>query len=121
MGERKIFDVAGFYAALDSHRQAKGLNWKEVAAETKVSASTLTRMSQGKRPDVDSLASLVAWSGVSADDFMREDELEPMFGAPEPLAQITTILRRDKNLSKTSAVTLETMIKTAYEQLKKPS
>ncbi len=36
-----------------------------------MSASTLTRMAQGKRPDVDGLAALVAWSGLDADDYVR--------------------------------------------------
>ena len=49
------FDVGAFHAALDSQRLAMGLNWKDVAAEAGVSASTLTRMAQGKRPDVDAV------------------------------------------------------------------
>ena len=41
------FDLGKFHAALNAQREAKGLNWKEVAEESGVSASTLTRMSQG--------------------------------------------------------------------------
>ncbi len=52
------FDSDAFYAALDGVRRARDLNWKEVAAQSGVSASTLTRMAQGKRPDVDGLAAL---------------------------------------------------------------
>ena len=63
------FDAEGFYAALDGHRQSKGLTWKKVADQAKISASTLTRMGQGKRPDVDTLAGLASWSGIDAKMF----------------------------------------------------
>ena len=64
------FDIAGFHAALDAQRSSKGLNWKEVSAQSGVSASTLTRMSQGRRPDIDGLALLLAWSGLDASNFL---------------------------------------------------
>jgi transcriptional regulator with XRE-family HTH domain len=67
--ETTHFDVDAFFAALDAHRQAKKRTWKQVAAETGVSASTLTRMAQGRKPDVDGLAALLRWSGLKAEDF----------------------------------------------------
>ena len=106
------FDIAGFYAALDAQRSAKGLNWKEVSAQSGVSASTLTRMSQGRRPDIDGLALLLGWSGLDAANFL------PGANTPEPLAQITANLRADRNLSRDSADALEAIIKVAYERLK---
>ena len=107
------FDIMGFHAALDAQRAAKGLNWKEVAEQSGVSASTLTRMSQGRRPDVDGLALLLAWSGLDASDFL------PRANKPEPLAQITANLRADRNLKPESAKALEEIIKTAYKQFRK--
>jgi transcriptional regulator with XRE-family HTH domain len=65
------FDSEAFYEALDAVRQVKNLNWKQVAAESGVSASTLTRMAQGRRPDVNGLAALSAWSGLISDDYVR--------------------------------------------------
>jgi transcriptional regulator with XRE-family HTH domain len=56
------FDAQGFHRALDAVRAARRLNWKLVAEESGVSASTLTRLAQGRRPDVDSLAALVGWA-----------------------------------------------------------
>ena len=106
------FDVRGFHAALDAQRAAKGLTWKEVANQSGVSASTLTRMSQGRRPDVDGLALLLAWSGLDATQFL------PGANTPEPLAQIAANLRADRNLSDESAEALESIIKVAYEQFK---
>lgn len=112
---RGQFDAAAFHAALDSQRRAQKLNWKEVSADSGVSASTLTRMSQGKRPDVDSLAALLTWSGLKADDFIQKDAAS---GQAEPLAQITAYLRADKNLSADSAAALEEIIRAAYNRFK---
>ncbi|MBK5956686.1 hypothetical protein CCR97_00340 [Rhodoplanes elegans] len=111
------FDGEAFFAALDAERIARRATWKKVAEEAGVPASTLTRMSQGRRPDLDSLAALCAWSGLRADDFMRaKPAARPK---SEPLAQITAHLRADPNLSKEGAKALETLIKTAYQQLRK--
>ena len=110
------FDADAFYDALDAARLARKLNWKQVAAESGVSASTLTRMAQGRRPDVDGLAALAAWSGLSADGFVRTELGEV---DPEPLAQITTYLRSDRNLTPEAATALDELIKATYERLRK--
>jgi hypothetical protein len=117
MSKKGWFDADGFYAALDGVRQAKRLNWKQVSAQSGVSASTLTRMAQGKRSDVDGLAALVAWSGLDADDYVRstDDEERP---AQEPLAMISTYLRGDRNLSPEAATALEELVKVTYERLR---
>lgn len=115
MSNRK-FDAEGFYAALDSVRQAKGITWKQVAAGADVAASTLTRMGQGKRPDVDGLAALAAWSAIDVSQFYRSDSV--FSNEAEPLAQITALLRADKNLDPESTVAIETMVKSAYEHLR---
>lgn len=115
MEKSGYFDASAFYEALDSARQARKLNWKQVAASSGVSASTLTRMAQGRRPDVDSLAALAAWSGLSTDEFVRSDEARP---EPEPLAKITTYLRSDKNLSPEAARALDELIKVTYSRLR---
>jgi hypothetical protein len=113
------FDAEGFYSALDAARLARALNWKQVAEGSGVSASTLTRMAQGKRPDVDGLAALCAWSGLDADDFVRLHDDEQETARPEPLAMISTYLRSDRNLSPESAAALEEVIKVTYERLRK--
>lgn len=109
------FDNEGFYTALDRTRQARKLNWKLVAAQSGVSASTLTRMAQGKRPDVDGLAALASWSGLSTDDFVRS---EAQRAEPEPLAVISTYLRSDRNLTPEAAAALDEVVKATYERLR---
>jgi transcriptional regulator with XRE-family HTH domain len=116
MSKKGWFDADAFYAALDAVRQSRRLNWKQVAGESGVAASTLTRMAQGRRPDVDGLAALGAWSGLDVDDYVRSvDDERP---AQEPLAAISTYLRGDRNLSPEAATALEEMIKATYERLR---
>lgn len=111
------FDGDAFFAALDGQRQAKKLTWKTVAQQSGVSASTLTRLAQGRRPDVDSLANLCSWLGMSAETFVTSTQ--KIKNRPEPLAQISALLRADSNLSKESAIALETVLKAAYDRLRK--
>jgi transcriptional regulator with XRE-family HTH domain len=113
MGKRdKGFDFQGFYRAVDATRLGRGLNWKQVSAETSVSASTLTRMSQDRRPDADSLTALAAWAGLNPATF---SSTSPTAQA-EPLAVISQQLIRDPNLSPEAASALDDMIKAAYER-----
>lgn len=111
------FDVSTLHAALDSERRSRQLAWKEVAAESGVSASTLTRLSQGRQPDVNSLAALVSWLGMSADHFMGSGSGEE-FGAASPLAQISTIIHRDPNLNDDAATALEELVRATYARLR---
>lgn len=114
---RGTFDAAGFFAALDAERLARRLNWKQVAAESGISASTLTRLAQGKRPDVDSLAALVDWSGLRVDDFVRRVHAER---EPSSLAMVSTYLRSDRQLSAEAATALDEVVKATYERLRRP-
>ena len=109
------FDSNGFYDALDATRRSRNLNWKQTAAESGVSASTLTRMARGKRPDVDGLAALASWANLNTDDYVRS-KTEP--GRPEPLAMISTYLRSDKSLSPEAAAALDQVVKATYERLR---
>ena len=111
------FDVMALHAAMDGQRRSRRLTWKDVAAESGVSASTLTRLSQGRQPDVNSLAALTAWLGMSADHFMRSESVAK-FGAPSPLAQISSIIHRDPHLNPEGVAALEEMIKATYARLR---
>jgi transcriptional regulator with XRE-family HTH domain len=110
------FDGEGFYEALNSQRIGRRLTWKDVAEESGISASTLTRMAQGKRPDVDGLAALLRWSNLKLEDFIENPKKE----RTETLAQMTAILRSDPRLSASSKKTLEGVLRATYEGLRKP-
>ena len=111
------FDAEGFYSALDSERVARRLFWKDVARGAGVSPSTLTRMAQGRRPDVDTMAALASWSGLNTDDFVRRPRSSP--SEAESLAQITAHLRADAQLTPKAANAIEAVLRTAYDQLSK--
>lgn len=110
------FDVAALHSALDAERIARNITWKDVSAQSGVSASTLTRLSQGRRPDVDSLAALTNWLGLSADRFMGGRS--QAFGSASPLAQISSIIRDDPNLNPDAAAALEELVKATYARLR---
>jgi len=112
------FDVSALHAALDAERVARNLTWKDVSAQSGVSASTLTRLSQGRRPDVDSLSTLTNWLGISADRFMGGRPRVAAFGAASSLAQISNIIRDDPNLNSDAATALEELIKATYVRLR---
>jgi transcriptional regulator with XRE-family HTH domain len=108
-------NVAALYSALDSKREAERLSWREVARETGVNHSTFTRLSQGKRPDVDTFMTLTGWIGLSPDRFVEGDE--PAVVEEETVAVISTYLRADRSLKPKSARAIESVLRAAYEQL----
>jgi hypothetical protein len=85
-----------------------------VSAQTGISASTLSRMGQGKGPDSGSLATLAAWSGLNPAEYVA---LEGRAHAPEPLARVATLLRHDPRLSAEAAEMLDQMLRSAYQRL----
>jgi|SRR5215213_6417534 len=114
--EDKGFDGDAFYRALEATVRARSKNWKDVAGETGVSASTLTRMAQGRRPDAASMAALSAWAGLNPSDFVSAAYKSKR---PEALSQISTLLRADPNLDAQSAEAVEAIVRAAYERLRK--
>ncbi len=90
-------------------RGTKGL--REAAAEVgEVSAPTLSRIENGKVPDMDTFMRICQWLGVSADTF-----------APTPIAvdhrsKIIALLRGDRELDPKTISALETMINIAYNK-----
>jgi transcriptional regulator with XRE-family HTH domain len=116
MEKSGYFDALGFYQALDAARQARGMTWRDVATGSGISASSLTRMAQGKRPDVDSLAALASWSGLEADRFVRATNGRP---APDPLAVISAQLRSDPKLSPEAQASMDELIKATYQRLRR--
>jgi transcriptional regulator with XRE-family HTH domain len=109
----RAFDNEAFFAALNGAREARKLTWKQLAQQAGVSASTLTRMGQGKRPDVDSFAALAAWAGVNPEKFVGAKKSDA-----EPLAEISVLLRRDPHLNAEAAAALDELLKATYRRLR---
>jgi transcriptional regulator with XRE-family HTH domain len=85
-----------------------------------VSASTLTRMAQGASPDVDGFAKMVAWLGVSADDFIERGSFTKanQKGSEDLLVVVSRNLRASKEFDTRSTQALENLIAAAYKQMK---
>jgi transcriptional regulator with XRE-family HTH domain len=109
------FDHGTFYASIDGERRARGLTWKRVAEEAGVSASSLSRISRGHRPDVDTLAALTVWGGLDANAFI-EGRSSPSEGRLAP-STIAAYLRRDPQLSNEAAATLTNILAVSYARL----
>lgn len=114
MNQRPQFNFMAFYKALSATVAARNTNWKAVSEQTGVSQSTLSRMSKGRQPDAASLTALSAWSGINPVDFTAVRK-----SRRESIAMVSRLLREDPELDETSAVALEAIIKTAYENFKR--
>lgn len=108
------FDSEAFYAALNAARLSKQKTWKDIAEETGVNASTLSRIGQGANPDVNGLAALLAWSNLKLEAFVRGGKRNKA----EPIAEITALLRADPKLSKSHARLIEDIVISTYNKLK---
>jgi transcriptional regulator with XRE-family HTH domain len=108
------FDNEAFYAALNAARLSRQMTWKDVAEATGVAASTLSRMAQGARPDVNGLAALLKWSSLKAETFI------PGAGKKEaaPIARITALLRADPHLTPQNAKLIEDIVISTYNKLR---
>jgi transcriptional regulator with XRE-family HTH domain len=113
-----MVDVKALYAALDAKRQSLGMSWRTLAQSLDIAPSTFTRIAQGRRPDVDTFATLVRWVGVSAETFiqsaatMRDADVESA-------AMISAFLRADRHLTPEAATALEELIEVAYRTLRR--
>ena len=110
-------DTEVLYAALDAQRQGRGLSWRQLAREVGVSPSTMTRLAQGQRPDVDAFAALVRWLGQSADTFLVSGSMAPAED-PDLVAQIAPVLRARRDIDEADARYLEDLLKVASQGLK---
>jgi transcriptional regulator with XRE-family HTH domain len=108
------FDRDAFYTALNAVRLSRRLTWKDVAEETGIAASTLSRMGQGANPDVDGLAGLLSWANLKAEAFIPAQRK----AEAEPLAKISALLRADPKLSAQNAKLLEEILLSTYKKLR---
>ncbi|MDQ0377861.1 helix-turn-helix domain-containing protein [Amycolatopsis thermophila] len=98
MGGR--LDTGRLYSALDAERESRGLSWRQLAAEAGVSASLVSRMGNGHRPDLDGFIALVQWLGMPAESFMVWPEgLPDNRRRPSLEARLAPLLRAEDELS----------------------
>lgn len=110
------FDQERFYRALERHRSDIGLSWRAVARELDISASTLSRLARGRRPDLDSFLKLVTWLGEPAESFLSTAAPGPDRGRADTIGEISESLRRDEALAPDDAEALEQLVTVAYRR-----
>lgn len=108
------FDKEGFFSALNAERLSRQMTWKEVANASGVNASTLTRMSDGKSPDVNGLAALLAWSGLEAENFIADGDQSQAGNFSRAVA----LLRAMPDLDRPHLDVLVSVLESTYETLR---
>jgi transcriptional regulator with XRE-family HTH domain len=107
----------------DSHRLAVmviakrgGRGLRATATEIGgVSASTLSRVEQGKVPDLDTFLQLCRWLGVSPDEFTENPPTTVAEDSGQRVDIIAAHLRADRTLDRATARALERMVRLAYQ------
>ena len=96
-----------------SKRGRRGL--RDTAKEIgNVSPSTISRVENGKTPDMDTFLALCDWLKVPAAELIKNTEDEEALETPEA---ISIQLRADKNLDPAIANALASLVKAAYKDL----
>jgi transcriptional regulator with XRE-family HTH domain len=108
-------DVRGLYAALDAARASKRLSWRQLAKEIGVSPSTMTRMGNGQKPEINAFAAMVRWLNMPAENFMIDGSAGPREDPPL-LAQLAPLLRARSDLDADDVRYLEEVIGAAVRR-----
>jgi transcriptional regulator with XRE-family HTH domain len=111
------FDNEAFFSALNAERLSRQMTWKEVAQEAGIQASTLTRMSDGKNPDVNGLAALLAWSGLKAERFIPRQSGENA----QNFSQAVALLRAVPDLDRDHLDVMVNILTSTYQTLRRKS
>ena len=115
--------------AIRRKREEAGLSLRDVANETQVSASTLSRIENGTgKPDADNIARLTAWLDVPMERIMSGRNMEGgdaaeavVYFPQEPTPSIVEAhLRADRNLTPETAKALSELFRVAYTQFSAP-
>jgi transcriptional regulator with XRE-family HTH domain len=110
-------NVKSLYAALDAERSARGMSWRQLAKEVGISPSTLTRMANGHRPDVDAFAALTRWLGTPSETYLVYGD-EPPQEQPALLTQLAPLLRARKDLTDRDVAYLEDLVGAALRRFR---
>lgn len=109
MGSQLDMDL--FTAYLKARRNTIGL--REAVQEIgDISPATLSRIENGRIPDMDVFLRLCDWIGVPAETFLRRED-EPI-NVAKTTEVIEAHLRADRNLDSDTAEAIAKMVKAAY-------
>ncbi|WP_032393724.1 helix-turn-helix transcriptional regulator [Rhodococcus sp. 05-340-1] len=112
-------NVKALHDALDAARVEADLSWRQLAKELGVSASTVSRMAQGLKPDVAVFAAMTTWLRMPAEAFyITNTPGDPNTPEPELVASLTPLLRARRDLSETDVEYLQEVIGAAARRFK---
>lgn len=108
-------------AMVRARRGAEGL--RGAAQSINISPSTLSRIEQGKVPDIETFIQLCDWLEVPPSQFFETDDTEDTFRptfSPEMTTpeRIEFHLRADRELNSETANALANMVKAAYDAIR---
>lgn len=121
-------NTAELGAAIRRRREQQGLSLRDVADETGVSASTLSRIENGTgKPDADNIARLAAWLDMPIERVMHHghraatDPKPVVYYPHESTPEIVEAhLRADRHLTPQTAKALSELFRVAYAQFSQP-
>ena len=125
---RSLVNTGELGRAIRRKREEQGLSLRDVADETGVSASTLSRIENGTgKPDADNIARLTAWLNVPMERIMSGrqldgDEARPVVYFPQETMPdiVEAHLRADRSLTPETAKALSELFRVAYSQFSHP-
>ena len=112
MGSRRLGQIG---ALLRERRGALGV--RQAAREIGVSAATLSRIENGKQPDLDTFAKLCRWLEVSPSAFLDVEGTGAVGPSPESRTVATAHLRANRQISPELSQALGEMIMRAQSML----
>ncbi len=129
MGNKTGINTAELGGAVRRRREQQGLSLRDVADETGVSASTLSRIENGTgKPDADNIARLAGWLDMPIERVMHRghgsaSDPKPVVYYPhESTPEIVEAhLRADRHLSPETAKALSELFRVAYKQFSRTS
>jgi transcriptional regulator with XRE-family HTH domain len=124
MANKTGVNTAELGSAIRRRREQQGLSLRDVAEETGVSASTLSRIENGTgKPDADNIARLAAWLDMPIERVMHHGQRG--ISDPNPVvyyphestpAIVEAHLRADRHLTPQTAKALSELFRVAYAQ-----
>jgi transcriptional regulator with XRE-family HTH domain len=122
-------NTAELGSAVRRRREEQGISLRDLAAETGVSASTLSRIENGTgKPDADNIARLASWLDMPIERVMHHrsstaSDPKPVVYYPhESTPEIVEAhLRADRQLTPQTAKALSELFRVAYAQFSRPA
>ena len=124
MAKKSGVNTSELGGAVRRRREQQGLSLRDVADETGVSASTLSRIENGTgKPDADNIARLASWLDMPIERIMHHGTRSP--SDPKPVVYyphestpeiVEAHLRADRHLTAETAKALSELFRVAYTQ-----